>query len=472
MRHWPVAGGCILATLAALVLGVSAAPVEAATKTSTARKHTPVAKETAKARKATNRPDPNTLPPVEEEQQTGRQGEGETRKNSYDNGQQVVAAEPVAAATQPVAAASGQPAAPPAAAPVAAKEEPARPAPVVQEAPVEPEEVPEVPQNAASTRIGAGKATVLGIVEGLTEYLPVSSTGHLILTSYWMGLAQDTGQRGTFGGRKIESSAAVDAFEIVIQLGAILAVLGLYRKRVGQMVRGLAGRSPDGLRLALLLFVAFLPAAVIGLALHKKIEEHLFGPMPVVIAMVVGGILMIVVEHYFWTRRKDRIHAARQTRSLTPIGASRAGTTGPMVSTMSVQPAVSRFTKVDTMLFWQALVIGCAQCLAMWPGTSRSMVTILAALVVGLDMLAAAEFSFLLALPTLGAATLFSGYKHWHELMQCTGMGGLLVGLIVSGIVAALAVKWFVGFLTRRGLMPFGVYRIVFGLILMLYFLR
>ncbi len=324
----------------------------------------------------------------------------------------------------------------------------------------------------AGQKIGPGKATVLGIVEGLTEYLPVSSTGHLILTSYWMGLSKETDQPGAFGGHRIDSSPAVDAFEIVIQLGAILAVLGLYRKRVGQMVHGLAGKSSDGLRLAMLLFVAFLPAAVVGLALHKKIEEHLFGPMPVVIALVVGGILMIVVEHYFWTRRKDRIHAALQTRPLTPVGTSRANSTGPMVNTLSTEPAIARFTKVDTMLVGQALFIGCAQCLAMWPGTSRSMITILAALVVGLDMMAAAEFSFLLALPTLGAATLFSGYKHWHELMQCTGIGGLLVGLIVSGIVAALAVKWFVRFLTRRGLMPFGVYRIIIGLVLLGYFLR
>lgn len=323
----------------------------------------------------------------------------------------------------------------------------------------------------APRKISLGQATVLGVVEGLTEYLPVSSTGHLILAGYWMGLTRQTDERGAFGGHKLEKAPAIDAYEIVIQLGAILAVLGLYRKRVKQMVQGLMGRNPQGLRLAMLLFAAFLPAAVVGLGLHKKIEEHLFGPMPVAVALAAGGVLMIVVEHFCWTRRRNRIHEATQTRSMMPVGGGRGGAKGPVVTFHMTQRATSPFTRVDTMLLWQAVAIGAAQCLSLWPGTSRSMVTILAGLVVGLDMVAAAEFSFLLALPTLGAATLYSLAKHHHELMASAGVGGLLVGLIVSGIVAAVAVKAFVHYLTRRGLLPFGVYRIILAGVLMLYFL-
>mgnify|MGYP000368557760 CR=1 FL=1 len=324
---------------------------------------------------------------------------------------------------------------------------------------------------AAGPRIGVGQAIVLGIVEGLTEYLPVSSTGHLILAGYWMGLTQESAEDSVFGGKKIEQSQAIDAFEIVIQLGAILAVLGLYRKRVGQMARGLAGRNPNGLRLAMMLLVAFVPAAVVGLLLKDGISAHLFAPMPVVIALAAGGVLMIVIERLFWTRRKNRIHAAMQTRSLAPVGSARSDSTGPMMNYHGGAGGSSHFTKIETMVFWQAMVIGLAQCLSLWPGTSRSMITILAALVVGLDMAAAAEFSFLLALPTLGAATVYSAVRHWDELMQASGPVGLIAGLVVSGIVAAIAVKGFVSWLSRHGLMPFGVYRIVLAAVLMVYLL-
>jgi undecaprenyl-diphosphatase len=287
----------------------------------------------------------------------------------------------------------------------------------------------------ANLRITVPQAAVLGVIEGLTEYLPVSSTGHLILAGHAMGLTRFA--RDGDSGAKLARSPAIDAFDLVIQLGAILAVLGLYRRRVGQMCLGLAGRDRQGLRLAGLLLVAFLPAALVGKFFHEAIEARLFAPMPVILAMAVGGALMIVVEYFFWIRRD------RSRRPATPV---------------------------EGMLFSQAVFIGLAQCLAMWPGTSRSMITILAGLVVGLDMVAAAEFSFLLALPTLGAATLYSAYKQWHELMQAAGPLGLAVGLIVSGVVAALAVKAFVKWLTRHGMIPFGIYRIVAAGALYAYF--
>ncbi len=295
----------------------------------------------------------------------------------------------------------------------------------------------------------------MGVVEGLTEYLPVSSTGHLILTGHALGLTSLGNEQG-FLGKKINKNAgrAADAFEIVIQLGAILAVLGLYRKRVGQMLGGISGganallsRQPltglddgrrSGLHLAGLLMLAFLPAAIVGKLFHQRIEDNLFGPVPVAWALAVGGILMIVVEYVYWRRPSN----------------------------------VQRTTDVNRMFYWQALVIGMAQVLAMWPGTSRSMITMLAALVVGLDMVAAAEFSFLLALPTLGAATLYSGYRNWGDLIHSAGAGGLIVGLLVSAVVAAIAVKGFVKWLTHHGLMPFGVYRILLAVALLIYFAR
>jgi undecaprenyl-diphosphatase len=272
------------------------------------------------------------------------------------------------------------------------------------------------------------QAAILGVVEGLTEYLPVSSTGHLILAGQFMGLVHYSDQTGIFG-RLLDKDkmAALNSFDIVIQLGAILAVIGLYRRRVGQMCVGIAGKNPNGLKLFGLLVVAFLPAAIVGLPLHKQIEANLFGPIPVAWALAVGGILMIVAE-YFYERRKS---------------------------------SAPRTSDIDMVTFRQALIIGIAQVLAMWPGTSRSMITILAALLVGLDMLAAAEFSFLLALPTLVGATAISAAKDWDVLNQVVGIDGMLVGIIVSGIVAALAIKGFVKWLTHHGLTPFGIYRLI-----------
>ena len=277
-------------------------------------------------------------------------------------------------------------------------------------------------------RISTPQAAILGVVEGLTEYLPISSTGHLIIAQYFMGMTHFSDHIGPLG-RVIDKDKmeAINSFDIVIQLGAILAVVGLYRKRVGQMFSGLIGRNPEGLRLFSLLLVAFLPAAVIGLVLHKKIEQELFGPTPVAYALAVGGVLMIVIEQLFRQKKQNR----------------------------------QFITSIDKIFFWQAAVIGFAQVLAMWPGTSRSMITILAGLVVGLDIITAAEFSFLLALPTLAGATLVSAYEDWGILTQAAGVDGILIGLIVSAVVAAIAIKGFVKWLTHHGLIPFGVYRII-----------
>jgi len=285
-------------------------------------------------------------------------------------------------------------------------------------------------------KISAVQAAILGAIQGLTEYLPVSSTGHLVLANHAMGLTtvEDPAHPLTSA---FEDNRTVYVFDVVLHAGTFLAVLGLYRKRVWQMLRGLAGKDPAGLNLLFVLAIAFLPAAVVGFRFHDVIEERLYNPVAVAVALAVGGVLMMVIEHYFWRRRKD----------------------------------VRRITDVTQVRLWQGLVIGLAQCLAMWPGTSRSMITILAALVIGLDMLAAAEFSFLVALPTLGAATLFTGYLSWHGLTVLVGPESMIVGLVVTVIVAAVAVKAFVKWLTGHGLMPFGIYRIALAAAVCVYFM-
>lgn len=286
---------------------------------------------------------------------------------------------------------------------------------------------------AGTSVISGPQAAVLGAIEGLTEYLPVSSTGHLILASHAMGMSKFGAQSGVLG-REVIKDPAVSAFEVVIQFGAILAVVGLYRTRVSQMVRGLAGRHAEGLRLVKLLLIGTAPALVVGPVLHKPIQQNLFGPLTVSAALVVGGVIMIVLDALF--RRRDE-------------------TTG---------------TSIEQMAYWQALVIGVVQVTAMWPGTSRSMVTILAALAVGLRRVSAAEFSFLLALPTLGAATVYEAVGSFGDMLGAIGPAAMIVGMVTSGLVAAVAVKLFVKWLTKHGLIPFGVYRILLGAAVLWYF--
>lgn len=282
-------------------------------------------------------------------------------------------------------------------------------------------------------RVSKLQAAVLGVVEGLTEYLPVSSTGHLILASHAMGLSELGSQSGPLG-REVVKSPAVSAFEIVIQFGAVLAVLGLYRQRVGQMALGLVGRNPDGLRLVKLLALGVLPASAVGLALHEPIVKHLFGPLTVSVALIVGGVLMIAVE---------------------VVGKRRLGGAG---------------VTLGEIAYWQAIVVGLAQVLSLWPGTSRSMITILAAMMVGLDRVSAAEFSFLLALPTLAAATVYKAVTHAQELIEMVGVGASIVGTVTSALVAVVAVRLFVKWLNHHGLIPFGAYRVLLGAAVLWYF--
>ena len=257
-----------------------------------------------------------------------------------------------------------------------------------------------------------GEAFLFGLVEGFTEFLPVSSTGHLLV----LARVLDVGQHG-------HAVDAVKSYEIAIQAGAILAVLGLYRHRFATMVEGLAGRSEDGRRILIGVVIAFLPAAVVGVALESKIKDILFGVGPVLGAWVVGGVLILVLT-------KLGVLAPREGRLLEQL------------------------TPRD------ALVIGLAQVLSLWPGTSRSLVTIVAALLLGYSMAAAVEFSFLLGFLTLGAATGYQILKDGQSMIDAFGWFTPLVGLVAAFLGAAVSIKWMVGYLERHDLSIFGWYRL------------
>lgn len=278
------------------------------------------------------------------------------------------------------------------------------------------------------------QAFLLGIIEGITEYLPVSSTGHLLVAQHLMGIGTGSAQ----------AKAAADCFAICIQGGAILAVIGLYAKRVLQMIRGVLGKDPEGLRLALCILIGFLPAAVIGVLANDWIEAKLFGMWPVIAAWIIGGIAILATAA--WKKRNPSASGGRELLEMT----------------------------------WKmALAIGFLQCVAMWPGTSRSLMTIVGGLLVGLSLRAAVEYSFLLGVLTLTAATakkavwkvpgVDPAYDAWFggaKLMWETyGPLALAVGIVAATVSAALAVKWLVSYLQRRGLAMFGWYRIALGVL-------
>jgi undecaprenyl-diphosphatase len=279
------------------------------------------------------------------------------------------------------------------------------------------------------------QAFILGVIEGITEYLPVSSTGHLIVAQRLMGI----------GIGSPESKEAADAFAVCIQGGAILAVLGLYSKRVLQMIRGVLGQNAEGLKLAIAIIAGFLPAAVIGLILSHWIKAHLFGMWPVIAAWIIGGVGILATAR--WRKSHPPKGGGLELKDLT----------------------------------WQlAVIIGLLQCVAMCPGTSRSLMTICGGLLVGLSIRAAVEYSFLLGVLTLTAATakdavgkvkdldpvynsLFGGTKLMlHEY----GAMPMIIGIVAAAISAALAVKWLVSYLQNHGLSVFGWYRIALGLVI------
>lgn len=269
----------------------------------------------------------------------------------------------------------------------------------------------------AKDALSVGQAILFGLVEGFTEFLPISSTGHLLV----LARALDVGQHGP-------AKDAVKSYEIAIQGGAILAVLALYRHRIATMVEGVTNRSEEGRRILIAVVIAFIPAAVVGVVGEKAIKDQLFGVWPVLVAWVVGGVAILVL-------------------SRNGVLAPRAGR------------ALERLTTRD------AVVIGAAQVIALWPGTSRSLVTIAAALMLGYSMAAAVEFSFLLGFVTLGAATGYQVLKDGQLMLDAFGWFTPLVGFVVAFLAAAVSIRWMVGYLQRHDLSIFGWYRIAIAVI-------
>lgn len=271
------------------------------------------------------------------------------------------------------------------------------------------------------------EAIILGIVEGITEYLPVSSTGHLLVVQDLLGI----------GMQSPEAWRAANAFAICIQAGAILAVLNLYWQRVKQGTVGMLGLvnigkgDEAGKRLFINLVVAFAPAAVIGLIMDDWIEANLFNAWTIVAAWLVGGIAILAVA--FWKR-----------------GASGDEHKGDDLDALS----------------WQmALTIGFIQCLAMMPGTSRSLVTIVGGVLVGLHIAAAVEFSFLLGVVTLLAATVYKARDAGPLMLEEYGWTPMIIGSLAAWVSAVVAIKWMVAYLKKHGMSIFGYYRIAVAIL-------
>jgi len=254
------------------------------------------------------------------------------------------------------------------------------------------------------------KALILGIVEGLTEFLPISSTGHLILVGDLLNFNDEKGM----------------VFAIVIQLGAILAVCWEYRAKISNVLAGI-GSNEDSNRFILNLFIAFLPAAILGLLFIKIIKQYLFHPIPVAIALIVGGVLILWAE-----RRKHVVDVDH----------------------------------VEDMDWKHALKVGLMQCLALIPGTSRSGATIIGGLFFGLSRKAATEFSFFLAIPIMFAATFYDVFKH-REFLHFNDVGMFSIGFVASFISALLAVRGLLRFISNHDFTVFAWYRIVFGIIIL-----
>jgi undecaprenyl-diphosphatase len=257
------------------------------------------------------------------------------------------------------------------------------------------------------------KSLILGVVEGITEFIPVSSTGHLILAGDLLG----------FGDEKAK------VFEVFIQLGAILSVVWLYREKVFGVINGLPSRN-EARSLAINIIIAFLPAAFIGLLVHKFIKAYLFNPITVAGALIAGGIAILLIE-----KMDHRAHVKN----------------------------------VDSITLKQAIGAGIAQCLALFPGVSRSGATIMGGLIIGFDRKVAVEFSFFLAIPTMFAATGYDLFKSLNAL-SLSDIPLFLVGFTTAFFSALIVIKAFLGYVSKHDFSGFAYYRIVFGLLVLAFY--
>ncbi|HEY0967180.1 MAG TPA: undecaprenyl-diphosphate phosphatase [Opitutaceae bacterium] len=307
------------------------------------------------------------------------------------------------------------------------------------------------PESAVQSELTARDAIILGLVEGVTEFLPISSTGHLIIASRTLGLDAEAPLRDEAGnplwheapsednpaGVPLTRKLAVDTYIVVIQVGAIAAVVLLYWGQLIGILRGLTGQNAIGVRLLRNLILAFLPVVFVGLLLDDWIDANLFSIGAVVAALVSGAVLMFAAER--WRQQ----HTG-------------AGTPRKEPHELSVRESIG---------------IGCMQCLALWPGMSRSMVTMVGGYFAGLSPAKSAEFSFLVGLPVLGGAAAYKLMKAGPGLLQVFGWGEMLLGAAVAAISAAIAIKFLVGYLGRNGLGVFAVYRLVLAVVLAAVFL-
>jgi len=267
----------------------------------------------------------------------------------------------------------------------------------------------------------ACKALILGVVEGLTEFLPVSSTGHLIVAGSLLNFTDEHAK----------------TFDVVIQLGAILAVCWEFRRRIGSVVTGLPSR-PEARRFTLNVIIATIPAVVLGLLLEKSIKAALFSPVPVAFALVVGGVVIL------WAEARQRAQARE-----------------------GGQARVARVTNVDDLSAMDALKVGLAQCFALIPGTSRSGSTIIGGMLFGLDRRVATEFSFFLAIPIMFGATAYELYKDWH-LLSVDALGVFAIGFVAAFVSAFLCVRWLLRYIAGHDFTAFAWYRNGFGLLILL----
>jgi undecaprenyl-diphosphatase len=259
------------------------------------------------------------------------------------------------------------------------------------------------------------KAILLGTIEGLTEFIPVSSTAHLLISSYLIDF----------------QTIKNNLFEIVIQFGAILAICVIYRQKIFSVIFNLNQKNQQ--KFVLNIFLAFLPAAIFGAVFHGLIKQYLFSNLVIAISLILGGIVMILVD------KKPKTAATKNS-----------------------------YPQIDNIKPISAFYVGLFQCLAMVPGVSRSGATIIGGLLLGLNRKVATEFSFFLAIPTIAAASVYDLFKNYSELTTYN-IELILVGLLAAFLSAILVIKWFINFVSKNSLLPFGVYRILVGILILLF---